>query len=358
MKKTLLTLLQIAVTVTVLFFVFRNPEKNAQMLEAVRASDPRWLLAALGIGLMPVLSATTRWWLLLRVQAIPLRWVEALRIYLIGTFFNLFLPGSTGGDAVKAFYILRKAPADKRAGAILTVVIDRVLGLLALVLIAGVFVVWRHSWLTSNPNAARWVWTFECILAFAVFGMIVTAGIIGFGVADRLPARMPGRMLMIELSAASRLYAHSWGTTLAALAISGVGHFLLFSAFYFAARALHATVGFWDMAAVLPVINTIISMPVSLSGVGVREGLFRELLGALCGVPEKLSVPISVLGFIFSVLVPGVIGGVVYILHRSTTGAKLPSGDELGRLERETFAEDLTVSPAAATATDSRHALK
>ncbi len=354
MKKILLTLLQIAVTVTVLFFVFRNPEKNAQMLAAVRASDPRWLLAALGIGLMPVLSATTRWWLLLRVQAIPLRWVEALRIYLIGAFFNLFLPGSTGGDAVKAFYILRRAPADKRAGAILTVVIDRVLGLLALVLIAGVFVLWRHSWLTSNPEAARWVWTFECILAFAAFGMIVTAGIIGFGVADRLPARMPGRTLMIELSAASRLYAHAWSTSLAALAISGLGHFLLFSAFYCAARALHAAVGFWDMAAVLPVINTLISMPVSLSGVGAREYLFEKCLGTLCHLPENLPTPISLLGFIFSVLIPGLIGAAVYILHRSTAGEQLPSSAEIERLETETLAADF----AAAAPTDGRHALK
>ena len=351
MKKVLITLLQIAVTVTVLFFVFRDPEKNAQMLTAVRASDPRWLLAALAIGMLPVVSATTRWWLLLRVQAIPLSWPEALRIYLIGTFYNLFLPGSTGGDAVKAFYILRKAPVEKRAGAILTVVLDRVLGLLALVLIAGVFVLSRHSWLTANPAAARWVWTFESILAFAVLGIVVTAAVIGFGVAERLPARMPGRLLMIELSAASRLYGRAWGTSLAALGISALGHFLLFGAFYCAARALHAAVSFWDVAAVLPVINTIISMPVSLSGVGVREGLFKELLGALCGVPESLSVPISVLGFIFTVLVPGVVGGIVNILHRSAAGA-VPGSEELAHLEADAFVEG--GMPAAATAAESR----
>ncbi len=351
MKKTLLTLLQIAVTVTVLFYVFRNPEKNAQMAAAVRASDLRWLLAALVAAQLPILIATTRWWLLLRVQAIPISWPAALRIYLIGAFFNLFLPGSTGGDAVKAYYALRKAPPEKRAGAVLTVVLDRVLGLLALVLIASVFVVWRHSWLTADPAAARWVWTFESILAFAVFGILVTVAIIGFDVADRLPARMPGRSKFIELSAASRLYGHAWGTSLAALGVSAFGHFTVFAAFYFAARALQATVSFWDMAAVLPVINTIVSMPVSLSGVGVREGLFKELLGALCGVPERLSVPISVLGFIFTVLVPGVIGGIVYILQRSSTGAA-PAIAELERMEEQTVAGRYGTPAPATTGVD------
>ena len=83
----------------------------------------------------------------------PLKRVS--EFYMVGAFFNLFLLGSTGGDAVKAFYVLRESPPERRAGAILAVIMDRLLGLLALILLAAVFISFRYSWLTRTPEAAQ-----------------------------------------------------------------------------------------------------------------------------------------------------------------------------------------------------------
>src|SRR5256885_7152376 len=53
-------------------------------------------------------------------------------LFFIGMFYNQFLPGGTGGDIMKSYYLLKETP-DKKAGALLAVVFDRFIGLVALV---------------------------------------------------------------------------------------------------------------------------------------------------------------------------------------------------------------------------------
>ena len=62
------------------------------------------------------------------------------------------------------------------------------------------------------------------------------------------------------------------------IVISFVGHSSFFFCYYYASKALHAGVRFVDMAVILPIINTIVALPVSVSGVGVRESLFKTLI--------------------------------------------------------------------------------
>ncbi len=157
MKKILVTTLQLAVTVFALWWIFRKPGTFTGMVNAVRQADLIWLLFALLAGAISPIAATLRWWILLRVQSVFLPLKRVSEFYMVGAFFNLFLLGSTGGDAVKAFYVLRESPPERRAGAILAVIMDRLLGLLALIGLAAVFISLRYSWLTRTHEAAQLV---------------------------------------------------------------------------------------------------------------------------------------------------------------------------------------------------------
>jgi uncharacterized membrane protein YbhN (UPF0104 family) len=131
MKRHALTAIQAIITIGLLWWIFRDPEQNQKLLAALEVANNWWLvpgLAALGGGL---LLQAKRWLILLEVQGIVISYWRSLRILLIGMFFNLFLLGSTGGDIIKIFLIMREAP-DKKAGALLSVFIDRVVGVLAL----------------------------------------------------------------------------------------------------------------------------------------------------------------------------------------------------------------------------------
>ncbi len=336
MKRTLLTLLQLVITAGILFLLFRNPETRAEMANALRHADLRWLLAGIAISGAVEFIGGVRWQYLLYVQEIRLPWWRILALTIIGVFFNFIAPGGTGGDLVKTFYLMKETPG-KRTLALLSVIMDRILGLLSVVVLAGIFITLRWDWLTSTRSTKQFVWTALAILAVAVAMIGASFLLSGLGLVHRLPARMPGRDRLAEFALAYNLYARAWKTTLAAFLASMIGNLGYFATFYCAARAL-AQPGMklpslLDMFAIMPVVNTIVSMPVSVGGVGVREGLFQVFVGGLTGVSGAVAVIISSTGFALTAFW-GIVGGLVYLLYRPTDHARLAQiREEVGSFE-------------------------
>ena len=169
-------------------------------------------------------------------------------------------------------------------------------------------------------------------LALIAFGIFVEH----FHLAHKLPDRMPMRVTILELSAAFSTYARDPRTLAITFGLSIVAHFCIFLSFYFSARAFGQFAGLGGMIeilAVLPVILTIASLPISLSGVGVREGLFQKVLSILYGTPESLAVMISITGFLM-VVFWGLVGGCVYLVYRPTGGLRLDEvQDEVQAIE-------------------------
>ncbi len=338
MKKIIVTTLQIAVTVFALYVVFRKPGSFTGTVNVVRQADPLWLLAALLAGTLSPITATIRWWMLMRVQKVGIGIGRVAQIYMIGAFYNLILPGSTGGDAVKLFYILRGSDPRKRAGIILSVIMDRLLGLLALIIMATILVCLRYHWLTQTAATSNLVNSFATVLGLAAAGLVLVFIVIKARLVERLPAKTPARSKLIELAAAVEVYTRAWPTFLAGIAISFVGHSSFIFTYYFAARAIAAAVRLYDMAVLLPIVNTIVSLPISVSGVGVRESLFKTLLKDLCGVGENYAVSISVIGFLCTVIFIGLLGGIVNVLYRAHEG---PLPAHVGDVEAQVEADEM-----------------
>jgi uncharacterized membrane protein YbhN (UPF0104 family) len=315
MKKILLTVLQVAVTCFVLYLVFRDPARRAQMAEALGRADKWWIVIGVLVGSLTYVAGTFRFGVLLRAQGIFLPWIRVAGIFMVGLFFNLFGLGSTGGDVVKIFYVLREA-GDKKTAAAFTVLMDRVVGLVALVVIAVGFVAFRYHWLTQTPAAAALVTAFSIVMAAAMAVLLAAAFLALTGLADRLPARLPGRAKIIELVNVFQTFGRDWRRLIIALLLSFVAHGAMFFTFYAAGRSLHAGLSLLDLATIMPIVNTIISLPISVAGVGVREKLFEELLGGLCGVAPSAAVLISVIGFCIGIVFC-LLGGVVYLFYRS-----------------------------------------
>src|SRR5258708_19289392 len=88
------------------------------MAKALQAADFRWVVAAIFAYVTVEIAAGIRWQILLRVQGIRLNFFRLIGLFLIGMFYNQFLPGGTGGDIIKS-YLLLKETADHKAGALL-----------------------------------------------------------------------------------------------------------------------------------------------------------------------------------------------------------------------------------------------
>ena len=325
MKKAALTTLQIAVTLAILYFIFRDPGKRAEMGQAVVNANPLWLLLGFFVYGGVEFCAALRWRVLLDVQGIVLGWTRLFALVMIGLFFNFFIPGGTGGDMVKVFYLLKETPG-QRSNALLSVVVDRLIGLLSLILLAVGFVAAYWSWLTSTPATARYVWIVFLLLGLCSAALIFSIVVTAFGWVHRLPAKMPGRDRLAELALGYGIFGRAWRSSLCSLGYSILVHLGYFLTYFCAAKAYASgdtrvpTLG--EFFAIAPVVDTIVAMPISLGGIGVREGLFQVFLGELCQVAGGVAVVISSTGYLLT-FCWGLVGAVIYMFYRPSEHARL-----------------------------------
>ena len=321
MKRTLLTLLQVGVTFLLLWWIFKDPEKREHMAGALRAADYLWLIPGLlSIGCAFVFQ-TERWRRLLDAQGIRLGWWRTLRIYLIGAFFNLFLLGATVGDIVKIYYAMRET-ASKKTSALLSVLVDRMIGMLALVAVTIILCSLRLERLLADPLTRALVVALALIMGGSLAIIALGFCVDRFQLAHKLPGWLPLRGRIIELATAFSTYARNPRVLVSTFGLSALAHLCIFLAFYFAARAFavfSGVTGMIDILSVLPVILTIAALPISLSGIGVREQLFQNVLSSLFGISKGLAVMISVTGFLM-VVFWGLVGGCVYLVYRPSGG--------------------------------------
>ena len=324
-RKAALTALQIAVTVGILFFVFRDPAKRAEMVSALARANSLWLFLGLAAYGVVEICAGVRWQILLRVQGIVLSWRRVFALTMIGLCFNFVIPGGTGGDVVKIFYLLKET-AGKRTAALLSVLVDRLIGMIGLIVLAGFFTATHWTWLTSSPHTARYVWIVFVLLGGSILAFGFSFLLSGLGLVHRLPAKMPGREKLAKLALAYNLYGRAWKSSLAAFGLSLGVHLGYILTYYCAALAFASpdtrTPPPREFFAITPIVDTLVSLPISIGGIGVREGLFQIFLGNLCGVSEAVAVVISSTGYVLT-LFWGLVGAAIYLAYRPSEHARL-----------------------------------
>src|SRR6266567_4826396 len=214
MKKILVTLFQLAVTIAVLYWVYHDPNRRAQMVEAIWNAQYHWVIIGILAYLVVEVAAAFRWHILLKVQGIRLNLPRLSGLFLIGMFYNQFLPGGTGGDIIKSYLLLKET--DRKAGALLAVVFDRFIGLVALVAITVTLVSMRFDLLAQTYETRRYLWILLILLGVSIASLVASFVVSGFNLFHLLPHKFPGREKLIEIAAAYHLYARHWFATLIA----------------------------------------------------------------------------------------------------------------------------------------------
>jgi glycosyltransferase 2 family protein len=313
-KRIITTSLQVIVTVALLYLLLRDPDRRAQIWSTLLTADKRWFVAGLGAYGAVVLLGSLRWQMVMAVQSIKLPYWRVVQLFMIGAFFNLFMLGTVGGDVVKGVYLLRESVRQK-ATALLTILMDRLIGVTALIALSAVIVGAQHDVFLRSPETRTLFYVVVLVLA-AVSGVLLFSFVVtAFGLANRLPEKFPARATLLELSHAYALYASQWKASLAAFAISIAAHLMSFFSFYLAARAFTDTLSWPNILTVMPIVNTITALPISLSGVGVREHLFEQLLGDLYGISTDVALLVSLTGFTIIAL-GSALGGAVFLAYK------------------------------------------
>lgn len=176
-RKWLGLLLKLAVSValmTWLFYQLSNPGEQtaAGGISPVEALQPLWihweysLAAALLLMLSPLWTGL-RWHLLLRAEQFDLHWWTSLHLTCVGYLFDAVGIGATGGDAVKGYALYKHAPPGRRTDAIMTVLVDRLIGLISMALMSMAGCTWL---VLSGDNAFR---TIGALMSFLTIALLI-----------------------------------------------------------------------------------------------------------------------------------------------------------------------------------------
>ncbi len=246
------------------------------------------LLAAFGAFMMGVFFGVTRWWRLLALAECPCSWWNALRLSFLGLFFNLVMPGLTGGDLPKAILVVRENP-ERRAAALATVVIDRLVGLWTLVTLATV-VIWLGGELFVP---LRWPAAGALVAATAGMALLLASGPRRLLRLDRLIERLPYAARWKRLEEAALVFKGKPLELGFSLFCSLGNHLFVIAGIWAIGRAFGDLHDFGTYVAITPVANVITALPLSPGGWGVGEAAFGTLF-AMIGAEAALGVAVSV----------------------------------------------------------------
>jgi uncharacterized protein (TIRG00374 family) len=300
MKRAGIVLVQLIVTGAGIWYVFHNPQRRAQIASALRHADFRWVFLGWMCYSVVELLATARWQILLRIQGVRISWLRAGAIVMIGLFFNQFLPGGVGGDAMRLYFIFKQAPG-KKIRATLSVAMDRVFGLLAILFLAGTSFGLRFRWLTRSGTSLQIAYLALALLGTGIVFVIIFLWLVASGLLHNLPNRFPFRKVIVQSGTALHRYRAYPAAMALAFLITVSAHLAHYTSFYCAGQSLRPETGHTatlaDILTIMPLVNTITSLPISLGGLGVRETLFQELLGHLAHVPPAIAAFTASLGY-------------------------------------------------------------
>lgn len=298
MKKNLLLLIQIAVSIGLLGWVFSHPEVQQKTTDVLRSADLRWLAVAWLIAGLEVTFGAIRWRIFLQMLGIKMSFWSVIRIHLIGVFFNAFLIGSIGGDAVKTLILIGRN--ESKTAALLSTLLDRLCGLAVLLLVGCSVILTNWSFLQTLPITSGLAHSALFALIFTTTSVGITFWLASHGQAGKIPHWFPGRNLLQNACSLYTLFLRQWPRTLLAATASALMLFCFFNVFYFSSRAFGLQLPYPNFLGIMPIIDIYTVMPLSVGGVGVREKLFVIFLGGLFGASQAAAVCVSLAGYLLA----------------------------------------------------------
>jgi len=245
------------------------PPVEIGLIRLVRQAKAAYLLWALLLLPVSYLITSRRWHMLLGAQDIHMTQGRSFVLNMVGAFYNSFMPGSTGGDLAKAYYAARHTT--HRVRAVLSVIIDRILGLVALIVLGGVMATLQWHIPTCRHVA------YVCAL---LIGLMSTGLFIFYHPHMRrrsglewLLRHLPMQRQVHHAIEAMELYGRRPWIVIAAVVMTFPVHMTSIVSATFAGKAFGLPLSAMYYWAIIPVITLVGAIPISPQGVGVMEPL-------------------------------------------------------------------------------------
>jgi uncharacterized protein (TIRG00374 family) len=349
-KKTILIAVKLAVAAALLGVVFSKAHWNDYLqladgtTESVHSSAPvpegaevkpglatalaqtdwAWLALAAVSTTLAIIGGALRWGTIMHRLRLGVRYTQSVKLGYLGEFFNIVVPGTMGGDLAKVYYIHKAT--QKPAEAIISIFIDRLVGMSSLLLIAMVML---------STSVAMGINTWESMrgsaLTLGIIAICFTGGLAfvfwpalrrvfrldalwrrtsvahHFQAAGESVAVLTRQPRTLVVASIQSLFVH--GCFTAGVALIGV--------------AMGLDVPFYNYFIFVPLIYIIGAVPLTPGGVGVIEGLYLTFFAGVCQADASQVVAMAMLVRIvrMALAMPG--------LAVLITGPKLPAVEQM-----------------------------
>jgi hypothetical protein len=315
-KGVVVLVAKLAASAGLMTFLFSHIPRT-DLSATLRAADRNWLVGAFVLLLLSNVLGSYQWERLLAAVDIRIPFWKVCSYYHVGLFFNNFLPAGIGGDIARVVDASRHGPT--RAAAISTVVLDRLIGTVAL---GGI------ALFTTLPAIDRFHLTlaYAAVVAFFASGVTLLWGVFHPGL---LPA-LEGALNRIGLGGlkphlddlAVRLggFRDHRRLLVGLIAVAVVVQIARVCVHVLVARALHLAVPVPYFFLFVPLLAVIVSLPISFNGIGVREGAGILLFG-LVGVDSAGAFSLQFTTYLVAVAV-SLIGALVFLARMPRRAAR------------------------------------
>lgn len=293
-KSIAINVLKLSVVVLLLWWMIATGKLDLAAMR-IFITSPSIIIAGVIIWILgPVLLGTLRWWLLLKGAGLECRFSRAMFLQLIGFFFNNAMPGAVGGDIVKAIYIVRdQTLSSGKTPAMLSVLLDRIVGLIGLFVMGMVAALLNYELMASNVATRNLMHGLAAVLV----GSSIFLGLVFIPYRDGrdpfarfLSLNWPGFSILAGIYRALRSYRDHAGILFGTIGISVVIQFLYFGYMGYVGMEMYPNQ--FDprlLAPVFPFGVLVTAVPLAPGGLGVGHAAFDKLF-QLVGLPGGANV--------------------------------------------------------------------
>lgn len=277
-----------------------------EIADALREADWGWLALALALTAGLVVLGAFRWWLLLEGAGIHVPARDSIRPYAMSFVLNLLLPTAIAGDAVRTWVLGRRS--GRLLGAAAATVVDRLTALACLFALGwAAYAVDRDA--VPSSVLVAFLWVTAGLLVALVLAVMAALGV--RPILHRLPAR--ATLMVRESWRIVRGWAGSVRLVLSVVALGLAYQVLAVSVFVLVAKAIGLELSFALAAVSTPIVVLATLIPVSVGGLGIREGGFVILLGQ-AGVDAAEATLASLLSATTILFASAIVAGATYLI--------------------------------------------
>lgn len=281
------------------------------ILNVLRGIDIFWLILSFSLHSLGFLFSAIRWQILIRAQGDSVPLGLLIQSYLVAGFFNNFLPTRFGGDIVRIWDGTRYSRSLLKSSAI--VLVDRFTGIIVLLFFASVASLFRLDMAQRIPV----IWVSLLIGLFGLLLIMIFFTPLARRALEKIPEKKflgKGKKKLIEFREIVLIYKDKKVFLLKAFFWAFLLQVNVIVHYYFLGKALHININLLDYFMFVPIVLLILAVPITISGLGLREGSYMEIF-RFYGVPPETAISFGLIDWAFGLIV-GIAGGIIYTVRK------------------------------------------